>query len=306
MATRVKENLMRVKLNDLTGLIQRRSPEVEASRVHQKKASGLKIARANELRVATAISKFGHLRIAEIGHAVWPKGSCNEQMAQRTCRRLLTAGYVLARRNAVGETSYVLTNAGANALELRGIVARNTLELSSVAGATFIHRSIGSRFLISEMGRGYEVAGEYEISTGRVPFSIAELAKRLKKQPDGLVWKSNAEGELQFSWVEVENAAKPKTELLRLLSVASHVGRCVDVQHKASLVRLTIVYDAALNHDRRLLLAANVLWGDLPQSKRIQLESRVDLVAASIAQPLRWLGSSTQTLSQFRAKIENR
>lgn len=293
---------MRIKLNEIPEIVLR--PATGLTK-HPHKGSGRDIACQNELKVAAAIAEYGHLRIAEIARLGWPLATYADQMAQRTCRRMVGAGRLLIRRNALGGTSYVLTRTGASWLSLRGTQARHTLELSSVGGATFFHRTLATRYLLERAIKGAGVAGEYKMANGGVPFSIETLTRATKKNPDGLIWRENKDGSIAFEWLEVENASKPKSELVRMLRVAMFSGKLVDVGKKAYAAGLNILYNKDLNHADRILSAANELWGGLPEQKRDEYERKVVLISASIAAPLVWLGHSSKTLQQYRQEKKN-
>lgn len=271
----------------------------------EKHCSGREVARRNEIAVTAAVAKFGHLRAAEIASAVWPHAARGEQMAQRTCRRLLTLKYLARKRNALGGVSYVLTTTGANHLTLLGYSAQNTLELSSVTGATFSHRTIGTRFLIEKQNRRFEVAGEYGIFKQRVPFSIKILEKMLNKKPDGLAWKRIGENGFEFEWIEVENAAKSKFELMKMLSVVQRAGLAIDSRRSVFLSKLTIVFDSKYAHAKRILKAADELWGNLPSQKRAEFERKVSLNAVHLSLPLRWHKYTTESLHEYRHRLTN-
>jgi hypothetical protein len=92
-------------------------------------------AAANRLRVLQAVAEHGHLRCADLA-CCWPGARYGGQMAQRTVRALVATGELMARRNAHGGLSYVLTRVGAGVLEVRGIAARHGLDLARQDGLT--------------------------------------------------------------------------------------------------------------------------------------------------------------------------
>ena len=73
-----------------------------------------------------------------------------------------------------------------------------------------------------------------------------------------------------------------------------------DTTYKLSAV--VFVFDGSLSHARRILLAANSLWGDRPALERIALEKRVKLVAVELRPPLVWVGQRILTLHDFRGQ----
>lgn len=263
--------------------------------------SGRETARLNELNVMKAVAQFGHLRVSELARAVWPHAQYGEQLARRTVARLVAQGLLLDRRNALGSRSLCLTRGGAAWLDVRGVEAQHTLDLSSVAGSTFFHRTLATRYLIERQVEGARVAGEYQLLRRKAPFPVEPLFKALCKLPDGLVWQSRA-GHQSVELVEQEAAAKARQELEKCLRAAEFVGRALDADGQYRIGGLVFVYDRELNHARRILLAAASLWGDRPHAERVMLEKRVKLVAVELRDPLLWVGSSTVTLHDLRQR----
>lgn len=265
------------------------------------KRSGREVARLNELRVMKAIAQFGHLRVVELARAVWPQARYGEQLARRTVERLVAQGLLLGRRNALGSRSLCLTRGGAAWLEVRGVEAQHTLDLSSVAGSTFFHRTLATRYLIERQTEGARVAGEYQLLRRKAPFPVEPLFKALRKLPDGLVWQSKA-GHQSVELVEQEAAAKARAELEKCLRAAEFVGRPLDAEGHYRVGGLVFVYDRELDHAKRILSAAASLWGNRPHAERATLEKRVRLVAVQLRDPLVWVGSSTGTLHDLRQR----
>lgn len=295
---------MRLKLEGLSGVLKASTakpqvPTLPPARTPRSK-NGKQVAELNSKAVLRFIGHFGHLRVAEIARAVWPHRAYGEQMALRTLRRLEKESLVVPRRNAVGGMSYVLTRRGAAWLDLRGIEARHGLDLSSVAGGTFMHRTISTRFLIERQIIGHQVAGEYAVQQGRLPFSLDALTRRTQKLPDGLTWTKSMAGESKVWLVETEHAPKPMEEIIRILKPAEFVGTWIDPSRKAKLVGLVVLFDSALNHCHRILRAADRLWGHQPSSSREVLESSVRLVFVELGAPLVWRRYSELNLAEFR------
>jgi len=67
-----------------------------------------------------ALSRWGHLRAADLAPLLWPSAAFGEQLSQRLFVRLQSEQLVLARGNATGGTSYVLTRRGARVAESMG------------------------------------------------------------------------------------------------------------------------------------------------------------------------------------------
>ncbi len=249
-----------------------------------------------------AVAQFGHLRISELSRAVWPMARYGDQLARRTAARLVRQGLLLERRNALGSKSLCLTRGGATWLEVRGVEAQHTLDLSSVAGSTFFHRTLATRYLIERKVEGFHVAGEYQLLRRKTPFPIDALVKALRKLPDGMVWQRRADGSASVELVEQEAAAKPRQELEKCLKAAEYVGRSLDSEGRYRIGGLVFVFDRELNHARRILLAATTLWGDRPDAERATLEKRVKLVAVELRDPLMWVSSSVVTLHDLRQR----
>lgn len=296
---------MRISDMDMAGLLTKTASTVapatpKAQRSQQR--CGREVARANELKCVKAVAHYGHLRVAELARSVWSSARYGEQLARRTVRRLVAQGLLLERRNALGSTSLCVTRAGAVWLDLRGIPAHHTLDLSSVAGATFFHRTMATRYLIERQLTGFQVAGEYLILRRQLPFSIDGLAKALRKLPDGLVWQRKSDGTVVVEIVEQEAASKARAEIEKCLRAAEFVGAALSADGTVKVSGLIFVFDRSLNHAKRLLLAANTLWGGRSASEREMLEKRVKLVAVELREPLVWVSSSVTTLHELRTR----
>ncbi len=296
---------MKLPTHDLHGLLSKPTTDATPSpRVPRQAArrSGRDVARLNELKAMKAVAAFGHLRITELARAVWPQARYGEQLARRTVARLVAAGLLLERRNALGSRSLCLTRGGAAWLEVHGVEAQHTLDLSSVAGSTFFHRTLATRYLIERQVEGYAVAGEYQLLRRKTPFPAEALVKSLRKLPDGAVWRRVADGHVSVELVEQEAAAKARPELERCLKAAEFVGRALDAEGLYRIGGLVFVFDRELNHARRIALAASSLWGHRPAAERASLERRVKLVAVELRDPLVWVGASTTTLHDLRQR----
>ncbi|MBS0349094.1 MAG: hypothetical protein JSR69_21825 [Proteobacteria bacterium] len=296
---------MRLTNTEMTGLLTKQSPTPSTTtkppRVKAQRC-GRDVARSNELRCMKAIAQYGHLRIVELARSVWPTARYGEQVARRTIRRLVEQGLLLERRNALASTSLCVTRAGAAWLELRGVTAQHTLDLSSVGGPTFFHRTMATRYLIERQLTGAHVAGEYRILRRDLPFNIDALARAMRKLPDGLVWQRRPDGTVGVELVEQEAAPKARAEIEKCLRAVEFVGTRLPGDAPFTVAGLVFVFDRDLNHARRLLLAANSLWGARPASERVTLEQRVKLVAVELREPLVWVGSSVTTLHELRQR----
>lgn len=249
-----------------------------------------------------AVAQFGHLRITELARAVWPTAAYGEQVARRTSARLVEQGLLLPRRNALGSKSLCLTRVGAAWLDARGVEAQHTLDLSSVAGSTFFHRTLATRYLVERQIQGFQVAGEYQLLRRKTPFPMDGLVRTLRKLPDGCVWKRGPDGLVAVELIEQEAAAKSRPELEKCLKAAEFAGQVLDRAGVYRLAGLVFVFDRDLNHARRILLAATSLWGSRPQPERVTLERRVKLVAVELRDPLVWVSSTVTTLHDLRQR----
>ncbi len=297
---------MKFTPDEMSGLLTKPAPTAAtlpaAKAPPKQKRCGREVARANELKCLRAVAHFGHLRVAELSRCVWPLARYGEQVARRTTRRLVQQGLLLERRNALASKSLCLTRVGAAWLDARGIPAQHTLDLSSVAGPTFFHRTLATRYLVERQVQGSQVAGEYLILRRKLPFNIDGLAKVLRKLPDGLVWQRRGDGTASVEFIEQEAAPKARLEIEKCLRTAEFVGSALSEDGAYKLGGVVFVYDRALNHGRRLLLAANSLWGGRPMSERVTLERRVKVVAVELREPLLWVGSTVTTLHDLRAR----
>lgn len=300
---------MRISTSEIPGLLSGRltsqpiAIKQAASRVAVPSQSGREVARANELNCVIAVSKWGHLRIQELARSVWPKARYAEQLAARTARRLTKQGLLLERRNALGGRSLCLTRTGVTWLEIRGVEAQHTLDLTSVSGPTFFHRTFATRYLIERQNAGQHVAGEYLILRRKLPFKIEALSRALRKLPDGFTWSRMPDGTMAVELIEQEAASKARGELEKCLRAATYVGSCLPGDTVYKLSALVFVFDGSLSHARRILLAATSLWGDKPALERIKLEQRVKLVHVELRPPLVWVGQRVMTLHDFRGQV---
>lgn len=282
---------MKINIQDVNGILAHPSPPPAP-----RKLSGREVALRNELAVLSVIRDYGHLRTAEIASAVWPGARYRDQLAQRTLRRLLAQGEVLQRVNTLATRSWVLASAGVARLELFGADARHGRDIVGVAGATFIHRTLASAYLIYRAGMAAQTTyGEYAIAHGRAPMSRQGLSKRFGKLPDGLVVRGSV-----VDWVEVEASAKSLEELKNVLRAAEWVGQPLVPGGPLTIGGLTIVFDRRQDHARRILRAARERWGHLSRQDQEKLCSRVTLAFASVSGPLRIEEFAELRLNEYR------
>lgn len=276
---------MRLSPDALAGLLRPPPPK-------PKQPTSRERAAANRLAVLRAVAAHGHLRCADLAAACWPSARYGLQMAQRGVRGLVEAGELLARRNAHGSTSYVLTRPGAAALELHGVAARHGLDLASVSGPTYAHHALTARWCLHKQAQGFDAWSEYAVLTGQAPVSAQQLRTRLRKMPDAVLVRGD-----KLWLAETEAAPKATAELVRIVSLAEHVGRRLHPELPYTLAGVVVLFDATLNHAARVAKAARERWGHLSAAEQALLASRVTLAAADIGLPLVWRGCTETPLS---------
>lgn len=232
-----------------------------------------------------ALSDWGHLRTSELGRLLWPQAAYADQMAQRLVRRLQQDGEVAGRRNALGGLSYVLTRRGAASLDAMGVDAHHGLELSSIAGATFLHRTLGSRFGIERQLMGFKAYGEHAIGRDKAPATRSQLAGRFCKLPDLLLVRRGI-----VTWVEVESAAKPMRDLVACVRIAEHAGQLLMPGSTLLIGGLVFVFDDSQAHARRIDKATQQAWGHRTIAEKAELRRRITLAQVELDLPLVWRG----------------
>jgi hypothetical protein len=225
------------------------------------------------------------MRCSELARDVYPHALHGEQLAQRLMLRLTERGEVVPRRNALGTRSYVLSRGGAATLDAMGWHAKHGLELSSVAGGTFLHRSLATRHGVEQQLRGYTAFGEHAIAQGFGPITREGLVRHFGKLPDLLLVKGNS-----VTWCEVESAAKPLGELQNCVRIAEFAGGPLIPFHRLRLDRVAFIFDASQGHARRIARAADVQWRTRPRHEREGFVQRIDLVHVEVQPPARWCG----------------
>ncbi len=250
-------------------------------------------AEASRLEALKALRHWGHLRACDLSRILWPHTRYGEQMAQRLLRRMeQDKGDVVARTNAFGTRSFVLTRKGAAALDALNLDAHHGLELCSVGGATFIHRTLGTAFGIAKQAQGFDAYGEHAIAQGLAPARRDALVKRFKKLPDLLLVRGD-----QVTWVEVEASAKPLRELQACVHIASAVGHPLVPGSSMTLVGLAFAFDASQGHSQRIVRAARQQWSDKSAAERRALSGRVSLAHLELRPFVRWEGVREHALA---------
>ena len=246
---------------------------------------------ANRLRVLTTVAEHGHLRCSDLA-TCWPGAKYPEQMAQRKVRALVDAGELLARRNAHGGTSYVLTRPGAAALEVRGVAARHGLDLASVRGATFTHHALTSRWCLHKRSMGVEAWHEYAVVNGLAPISAQTLLAVYGKLPDAVLIRGD-----RLTLCETEVAPKSTAELMRIAALAEEVGKRIHPELPFVLAGVCLIFDAEQNHAARFRKAARERWQRYSPAHQVTLANRVTLERVSLGLPLVWRGCAEEWLT---------
>lgn len=243
-------------------------------------------AEAHRVAALKALRHWGHLRCADLARILWPNARYAEQLAQRLMLRLdHERGEVISRLNALGTRSYVLTRRGAAALDGMGFATHHGMELSSVGGATFIHRTLGTAVGILKAHQGFEAYGEHAIAQGMAPAKRDALVKRYKKLPDMLLVRDG-----KAIWLEVEASAKPLADLRACVRIASAVGQPLTPGSPITLAGLAFAFDASQGHAQRIARAAREEWRDTSPVARQRLSTRVTLWHLGLGPSLRWHG----------------
>lgn len=263
---------------------------------------GRVIAERNELSVLELVRNYGHVRRAEVARAVWPHSSelSARLMTQRTVARVLRKGLLLERPNALGGRSLVLGTRGVARLREAGVDAQDGLDLSSVAGPQFFHRTLGTRYLIERAALEHKSYGEYALSKGWAPVGRGEVIERFSKIPDGIVTvcgrvRGYDAHVTAADWLEVESSFKPPEELDRIFGIAWKVGSWLNSAETVLLDRVMFVYDARQRHENAILSALSRYLREHPTQNEALILSSIVLVRCEIALPLVWRGYTELT-----------
>jgi len=248
--------------------------------------------RGEQLRrqLLIVLAKHGHVRPVDVAAALWPHARFAEQLAGRQLKRLELTGLLIARSNAVGATSYVLTRRGAALAEAFGARARHGLDLTSVAGATFIHRAIGTRFGIEMEKQGCSFFGEHAILTGQAPYTAEQLISAFGKLPDFLLRPRGADG---YWFGEVEVAAKAVAELERCVRVA--ITHPVAKANALPMLGVLFLCDDRLNHEKKIRNVASRLILEGGARVKTLLASRVRVALVTQGPRAKWIGMTSPT-----------
>lgn len=282
----------------LPGYISTRAGAPEAPRastqtVHQRRLADLLV----------LLARFGHLRAHEVATAMFGPAQCGRQLAQRLLRAAAKSGLVLPRKNALGGLSWVLAERGVAQLELHGYQARHGRDIVGVAGATFIHRTLATQYLLHRARKKASVFGEYGIAHQLAPISREAMSARFHKLADGLVVYGTDRG-LAVDVVEVEASSKPMAELVNVLGWAEVVGTPLNGAGSPTIARLVVAFDGSQGHAKRLLRAARERWGHCGPAEFQAAMRRVVLASARVGPGQTWQGCEEQTLAAWAASAK--
>lgn len=217
-------------------------------------------------------------------------------------------GDIIRRKNSLGGSSFVLSSGGAKKLEVLGYPCRHGRDIVGVAGATFFHRTLATRYLIEKLLQGYAVFGEYALAHGQAPITLEKLADVIGKVPDGIVVRAvtTPAGKKQrlVDILETEMSAKPMEELKKVLRVALRRKALLDDEYAVIVNQLYILFDESQNHARRILRAAEEVWTDRNITNPGELESNIILVPATLGFPLQWQGYREISLRDYRKSMK--
>jgi hypothetical protein len=126
---------------------------------------------------------------------------------------------------------------------------------------------------------------------GQAPVNAQQLLKRYGKLPDAVLVRGD-----RLWLVETESAPKSTQELMRIATLAEHVGRKIHPELSFMLAGLFIVFDAEQNHGARIAKAARERWQRYNNADHALLASRVALARVDLGLPLVWRGCSEERL----------
>ena len=225
-------------------------------------------------------------------------------MARRTASRLIEAGLLLARLNAAGTSSYVLTAGGAAFLQCHQVPARDGYDIQGVCGPTFMHRSLGTMYVAHLLGMGQYAWGEYAINKDRTPFKASELRRWYQKLPDGVHLgqiQPRADGSkiAYFHWIEVENSFKRNEDIDRVTRLAQKFVDEIDDGGRHRFGWLTIVVPAGERHEERIVES----FRRVLSSDRFDVPEMVFVVRMVVTPPQRITYLETLSLRDLAAEI---
>ncbi|MCO6411944.1 MAG: replication-relaxation family protein [Thiogranum sp.] len=197
-----------------------------------KRTDGYQVHLENRWAALLWINKFGGLTTRELARLIWTDQTSGMRSAQRTVASLLSDKFLIKRHLDSGGTIYVLSVAGARALQSEGaenVSARGHRDLSFHKP---LHRLIANDFLIEKFLEGCKVWTEFEVQRRvapvpriviKTPKESANKKKRKSKEPINHLPKipdSVIEHNGELIWIEVENSFKSQTRIDEIVLVA--------------------------------------------------------------------------------------
>lgn len=114
------------------------------------------------------LARFGSINGHMLGALMWPRSQVKSQLvsAGRMLGRLLSRKLVTPVLGGSGTTFFVLSKRGAREVQKHhpGLYPRlrSGERLTSVAGATWLHRWLVNTYLVTKATSGYDISSEYE------------------------------------------------------------------------------------------------------------------------------------------------
>jgi hypothetical protein len=225
-------------------------------------------------------------------------------MTQRTVKRLLTNGLLSERPNSLGGISLFLTTGGVKHLRLYGFDAQTGYDLSSISGAQFYHRTLGTAYLVERAASGHTALGEYSLFRTSSKFRYGALAEHFNKRPDGLVLvpgetRGYEKGVLAADWIEVEAGFKPKDELGRILAIAWKAGCFLDAAETVILDRVVFVYNKEQDHERYIRAALRAYLNAHPIQPNSDVLRSIVFARCDVTLPLVYHGHEEITAADL-------
>lgn len=265
-------------------------------------------AHRNELAILTLLHRYGHVRQTDIGRHTWPKSETTtaKSMTHRTIARLLEAKQLIRMGNPLGGYSYLLSSVGANRL---GLALEDEVKsgrgITSVTGPQFIHRTLGTRYLIEKEVAGMTAHGEYAIYRGLTGIPRDTFTRLFKKIPDGLVFVNGTTRGLDpditaVDWIEVESYYKPRVERRKIIALSGKIGTWLDRNRKLLLDRIVFVYSSMNAHESSLLSGIDSFVRE-QKITNPHILSRIVLAKCDIRPPFIWVGYTEVSWLQMQS-----
>jgi hypothetical protein len=230
-----------------------------------RRPSSGEISRRADLAALRLVGRYGHCTVADIATSIYPAGRYATQSAQRVVKRLTERKPALltVRRNALGGRSFVLSRPGAAFLEMHGTLCHHGMDLASVAGPTYRHHAITSRYCQMQELAGATAWTEQAIGQGLAPVSQRQVLELCGKLPDALLEERRPDGSTGrfIRAIETESARKGTAFLAKGLNIAKRASDGVNL-NGFTLTGVTFVYDAEQDHAARIERVARSIWGE--------------------------------------------